>query len=58
MTGERTPRDLFEVEDLAGEPADLRRPVGHGRAVDLAMLQNAQDLPDRRLDRFTRPHRR
>src|SRR5438552_17661381 len=43
----RRSSDLVEVEQLAGDPPDLRRSIGHGRAAGLAAVQDAQDLDDR-----------
>src|SRR6266849_5274697 len=58
MLGERAPRDLLEVEHLTGDPPDLPRPVGHGSAGGLAVLDDAQDADDRRFDGLTRSHGR
>src|SRR5947209_16976604 len=43
MLRERAPRDLVEVEYLTGDPPDLPRPVGHGSAGGLAVLDDAQE---------------
>src|SRR5207253_3507621 len=56
MLRERAPRDLVEVEYLTGDPPDLPRPVGHGSAGGLAVLDEAQDADDRRFDGLTRSH--
>jgi hypothetical protein len=54
MPGEHVPRDLIEVKYLPGDPPDLPRPVGHGSAVGVAVLDDAQDADDRRFDGASR----